>query len=407
MMKFVHVIKRNIFFITIIILGIIVGAGLARWSRPSPSKSETDDHLSANHLTEDVSEGEGEVTLLGQIEEKEGPSDIKPLPSDVESQEKNEVADNVAPQEDLISAVWGIRNQDKLTPPGLGEIGFVYRNGHDKGWTDVHISADHESERIWQALLGERVRVIEQNQKWSKVNFDSDLLKNGWVETSHLQKLNKDTQEIWGERDPAILVEAPGLQLKNLFIPFGARLRILDRLDGDRLAILLPDGRDVLVSARSFRSTQSPKALREILSQVKKFLGKPLHREGGNTIEAMDSAGLIWLVYRAVEVPVPRDLQQMQVMGADAALESGMEGDVLFFSTHFVESPMPVLRLGNGDVFLVSLPSSGVSLKTNEAMRNRELLATRRLIPNEKTNLKKKKEKRVWSRLKEIWSSLL
>lgn len=266
---------------------------------------------------------------------------------------------------------------EQMRPTPDAEFALVYGEWAQGGFTDVLAAPEEGADRISQALLGDRVKVLEQvgagAKRWSKVKLLDQGLE-GWVPNNHLQV---PAPEERGETLRYMVVRAPGIEVEGgPFLPFGTRLP--RARESEAFALLLPDGRWVPVDLEEVRSETTPLTPLEASEALKGFR-EIRFQEGGNTKEAMDAAGFIHLFVRAVGAPAPRSLKELLNIGRATSLNSAQAGDIVFFSTFNKEVPRPVVLLEGGETFIAATPATGVGFGVVEDMRNREVLEVRRL----------------------------
>jgi cell wall-associated NlpC family hydrolase len=98
-------------------------------------------------------------------------------------------------------------------------------------------------------------------------------------------------------------------------------------------------------------TTQTPQAAAAALAAS--LVGAP-YRFGGAAPDGFDCSGLVWYVYRAVGVTVPRTAAEQRNMAAPVEMERLKPGDLVFFQT-----PVDHVGIYLGDGEFVHAPSSG------------------------------------------------
>ncbi len=83
------------------------------------------------------------------------------------------------------------------------------------------------------------------------------------------------------------------------------------------------------------------------------LVGAP-YRFGGAAPDGFDCSGLVWYVYHAVGVTVPRTAAEQRTMAAPVDMERLKPGDLVFFQT-----PVDHVGIYLGDGEFVHAPSSG------------------------------------------------
>ena len=163
------------------------------------------------------------------------------------------------------------------------------------------------SEMVSQALYGEELEVLEQNEKWALV------------------RLNRDGYEGWMDRK----------QMEQFIVPSAQRLLkgILTSCQlADSTTIWLPAGalvsQDVIVSdtLSDFNGSEE-----DIARCARLFLNAP-YLWGGRTIMGIDCSGFTQLVMALNGIQLPRDAYQQAELGETVSfLEETQTGDLAFF----------------------------------------------------------------------------
>lgn len=211
------------------------------------------------------------------------------------------------------------------------------------------------SERASQALIGEAVRVLEQQDDWSRVWLERDGYL-GWIQTSvlHLQRA-ADVQSYLAASNGLIVAElaqatlaatpaVPPLPRHDAKgtggggdeagkLPFGVTLPVIERRDGC-LAIRLPDDRvwwvaeaDVIDTGARPRTDASGVAC--ALRLIQRSIGVP-YLWGGRSPFGYDCSGLAQTFWAFLGVQIPRDADQ-QFRAGKPVDGAPQPGDLLFF----------------------------------------------------------------------------
>jgi|SRR5579884_44185 len=185
-------------------------------------------------------------------------------------------------------------------------------------WLDAHVQT--------QALYGQQVVVLARRGAWAQVAVvDEPDPQNahgypGWLPVSQLAP-------DFNRRGAPLVVTA---RLGTLHVD-GGTLRLsygttLPSLGGDR--VRTPDGIGVLAGAtRPLTPTNA-----SIIAQARRFLGTH-YLWGGLSAWGFDCSGLIWDVYRAHGLTIPRDADPQFHHGTPVARTALRPGDLLFFGS--------------------------------------------------------------------------
>ena len=185
-------------------------------------------------------------------------------------------------------------------------------------WLDSHVQT--------QALYGQQVVVLARSGGWAKVAVvDEPDPQNahgypGWLPVSQL------APDFDRRGEPVVVLARTGtLHVRGLTLrlSYGSELPALS--DG---RVRTPDGVGTLTGAAApLRPTNA-----SIISQAKRFLGTH-YLWGGLSSWGFDCSGIIWDVYRAHGLTIPRDAEPQRHHGAPVARAALRPGDLLFFGS--------------------------------------------------------------------------
>jgi len=198
-------------------------------------------------------------------------------------------------------------------------------------WLDSHVQT--------QALYGQQVLVLARSGGWAKVAVVDEPDPQdvhgypGWLPVSQLAP-NFDR----GGQPVVVLARTGTLRLtgRTLRLSYGTTL---PSLPGGR--VRTPDGLGTLTgAARPLRASSA-----SIIAQAKRFLGTH-YLWGGLSSWGFDCSGIIWDVYRAHGLTIPRDADPQRHHGTPVARSALRPGDLLFFgSPNYAEHD--AIYLGN------------------------------------------------------------
>jgi hypothetical protein len=183
-------------------------------------------------------------------------------------------------------------------------------------WLDSHVQT--------QALYGQIVTVLAVRDGWAQVAVrDEPDPQNpegypGWLPLRQLAPAYDDA-------GPALVVRARTGSVrvagKTIRLSYGTRLPVLS---GRR--VRTPDGIGVVSGAAApLRPSNA-----SIIAQGKRFLGVH-YLWGGLSAWGFDCSGLIWDLYRAHGLTIPRDADPQMHHGTPVARSQLRAGDLLFF----------------------------------------------------------------------------
>jgi hypothetical protein len=264
--------------------------------------------------------------------------------------------------------------RDARIAPQQGEWALVWGPWESGGWTDILTEPSRTAGRIGQALLGDRVDVIQIRGAWAEVREWKGAWK-GWVENVHLTFGTRRVRRAVENLPSVVIVKAPYLTIDGTGsrAPFGARLPFVE---GGKARLQLPDGRLLKVNPSDVAPTLEPRPLTFGLSRAKGLLRLPF-QSGGNSPEGIDGAGLIFLMLRVCGRNVPRTPSLLWEEAAAVRPENKEPGDVLFFESFGEQEPVSAI-LVTQEALLEASPASGVNYLPLEQMSQRRLLEVRR-----------------------------
>ena len=173
---------------------------------------------------------------------------------------------------------------------------------------DLRARPAHQAELVSQRWLGEALRVLAWRRQWARVaGFDG---YPGWVRTWSLMRVAEHEARAW--QRAAHVVVAPGVQARvaggeRQPLPWGAQVVESGRR-GDRVRIVLPDGRPARVAAEALRRRRG-RGVHAVLDTVRAVLGTP-YLWGGTTPAGFDCSGLMQWAFALCGLPLPRDADQ-------------------------------------------------------------------------------------------------
>ncbi len=180
-----------------------------------------------------------------------------------------------------------------------------------------------KSELVSQVLFGETMRIIEQTEKWSKIELLNDQYQ-GWIDNKQyqiisyndLEKLQALPKKLNGDLIDYITNDQHFLQP----IPLGSELSFLE----------IPE---ININNFAFEGTVLSKQEKKenFLKIAFMYLNAP-YLWGGKTPFGIDCSGFTQMVYKLNGYQIPRDASQQALIGAPLSfIEESEIGDLAFF----------------------------------------------------------------------------
>jgi cell wall-associated NlpC family hydrolase len=230
-------------------------------------------------------------------------------------------------------------------------------------WLDSHVQT--------QALYGQTVRVLERRGGWVKVAVVDEPDPQdphgypGWLPASQLTTGfdGRGRYVVAVSRNAPLLVHG-----RTLMLSYGTRLPLV-RWSGDFAVVRTPDG----VGNLSGADDPLRYSAASIVAQAERFVGVR-YLWGGLSAWGFDCSGLVWDVYRAHGMTIPRDADPQFRHGAPVALDALRPGDLLFYGT---QSYVHHVAIYAGRGRMVEAPDSAHSVRVVPVRRG-ELVGARR-----------------------------
>jgi len=230
-------------------------------------------------------------------------------------------------------------------------------------WLDSHVQT--------QALYGQAVHVLAVRGGWVKVAVGDEPDPQdprgypGWLPSSQLKTGFDDS----GRYVVAVARNAPlDVDGRTLMLSYGTRLPLV-RWGGDFAVVRTPDG----VGTVSGVEKPLPYSAASIVRQAERFVGVR-YLWGGLSAWGYDCSGLIWAVYRAHGITIPRDADPQFRYGTAVSLDALKPGDLLFYGS---ESYVHHVSIYAGGGRMVEAPDSAHSVRI-VPVRHGELVGARR-----------------------------
>ena len=230
-------------------------------------------------------------------------------------------------------------------------------------WLDSHVQT--------QALYGQTVRVLEVRGSWVKVAVRDEPDPQdphgypGWLPSAQLTSGFDDR----GKYVVAVARNAPLLvHGRTLMLSYGTRLPLV-KWGGDFAVVRTPDGVGTVSGVEESLRYSAASIVRE----AERFVGVR-YLWGGLSAWGYDCSGLVWAVYRAHGITIPRDADPQFRHGTPVSLNALKPGDLLFYGSQRYVHHVSIYAGGGR---MVEAPDSAHSVRV-VPVRYGELVGARR-----------------------------
>jgi cell wall-associated NlpC family hydrolase len=242
-----------------------------------------------------------------------------------------------------------------------------------------------------QALLADRVRVLELTGTWAKVRVPDQPVPDraggyrGWVPRRQLTARPPVTSSrVVTVTSRLSWLRDPGTGARRLLVSFGTRLPYLRAVDAKRVLAALPSGDLVTVPTADValhrRGTPAlPATGRSLVRSAKQFVGLG-YLWAGRSGFGIDCSGLTSLDYRVHGVVVPRDAAPQSRAGRPVARRDLAPGDLMFYAT---DGKVHHVSMYAGGGTMVHAPRTGRAVEvipTSTTAYAREYAGARRFV---------------------------
>ena len=197
------------------------------------------------------------------------------------------------------------------------------------------------SELVSQGLPGEMVRILDNQEGWSKVRLENDGYM-GWVQEDALYRCTgEDARAYQAQCNAVVMAERleGSLSVDKVEggeagkLPFGVSVRVVKRQAG-MAALELPDGTIWWVAETGLlnldeRPSPDSAGIDATLRLFRRFIGIP-YLWGGRSTFGFDCSGLVQTFLGFMGVLAPRDADQ-QYKASHPVEGNPLPGDLLFF----------------------------------------------------------------------------
>jgi cell wall-associated NlpC family hydrolase len=239
-------------------------------------------------------------------------------------------------------------------------------------------------EKLWlvgeletQALLGQKVDVIEEQGDWVKVAVHGQPTPRlaagypGWMPKSQLNLHDRYSNHA---DKPFALITSPTAWLyhnknfkkKDLEISYNTRLPVVADLK-EAFAVITPDGKTRWLSKDDASLYQSESEMpaatgTHLVKEAEKFLGLP-YLWAGTAGFGFDCSGFTYTIHKAAGITIPRDSGPQSKEGLSVAREDLQPGDLLFFAYEQGKGRVHHVGMYIGDNKMIHSPNTASTVR--------------------------------------------
>jgi len=204
-------------------------------------------------------------------------------------------------------------------------------------WNDQYGLIDRADS---QMLLGDMVQVVAVSGGWAQVLVPDEATHQdargypGWVPVIQLNALAPPAADEYA----TVVLPTAWLFLegvRSIEVSFGTRLPVVDKSASEaRLGLPGGDRLDIPLSAVVLASSQSvalPRTAADLVATAREFLGLR-YLWAGISGFGFDCSGLVYTVYKAHGVVLPRDANDQAGVGQPVSRSSLQPGDLVFLA---------------------------------------------------------------------------
>jgi gamma-D-glutamyl-L-lysine dipeptidyl-peptidase len=210
-----------------------------------------------------------------------------------------------------------------------------------------------DSRVVTQALYGEKVTVLAVRGRWAKIavaDQPTPLDRNGYPGWLPLRQLAGLPADVGAGRIVLSRTAVLHLRGRALRLSYGTRLPVTGRNARGDWLVRTPDGPG-WIARKSLGKAPAPTG-HSIVVAAERFRGLR-YLWGGVSAWGFDCSGLVWDVFRAHGVTVPRDTGPQSRSGRSVAARSLRPGDLVFYG-----SPATHVAIVAGHGSMIESPDS-------------------------------------------------
>lgn len=182
----------------------------------------------------------------------------------------------------------------------------------------------HRSEQVSQLLFGERMEVLEEKNGWLKVCCEWDGYE-GWVKKGQVAIITYKEYRKPLHYYTSGLADQAQVEDGQFLLSPGSSLFLLKRRQ------LVWGNKEFGFKGKKLAIKQAEATAEGIRAYSRMFTGAP-YQWGGRGLMGIDCSGLTQIVYKLMNIRIPRDASQQAGIGETVSfLQEGLCGDLAFF----------------------------------------------------------------------------
>lgn len=192
----------------------------------------------------------------------------------------------------------------------------------------VRALPSEKAEMVTQILFGEKYEILEDIEKWTRIKLLFDGY-TGWIDSKMVFALDADLKE-----DTKNYMVSETFNIVNRTDVWGNKLLV----PGSNLPFFNKETSEFKISNHSYilsennPNSHDDKPLRDrLIDYAFKYYNSP-YLWGGRTPYGIDCSGLSQIVYKLININLPRDAsKQVEIGDSLLFVEEAMPGDLAFF----------------------------------------------------------------------------
>jgi gamma-D-glutamyl-L-lysine dipeptidyl-peptidase len=218
------------------------------------------------------------------------------------------------------------------------------------GFIPVRSEPSEVSQMVTQVLFGETYHILQMESGWAYIKLDYDGYE-GWIDSRLIVDIPESELEFL-RKSPAWIV--PVNQVKIITEPDKYSRYITG---GSRIVFNGQDRNSFVINNREYylTGTVGPgKKVAQVQEAAMSFLNAP-YLWGGKTFYGIDCSGLVQVVFKILDVKMPRDASQQKEVGEIINfVEEAKPGDLAFFDNENGDIVHVGICLGKGEIIHAS-----------------------------------------------------